>query len=386
MNNTTGYSNSAFGPQALHANTIGPVNSAFGYQALNGNTTEPAIPPSATRPSCTTRPEPQLRLRVDALKANTTGEDNSAFGVEALEAAHQRLRQRRRRVHGRGSSSRAGATTSTSTTTARRPIEHNPHRQQLRSRGQLQSPASRGHQRQRQSPSTSTPMESLARDLLPPVQGGNRGHGRRERRAPEAAARVVLYRPDLDETHVRQYGLVAGEVRRWPPSSSPRQGWCAADGAVPLRQRDAAERGAEAAATGRGGAARERGAEDGHPELEARLAKVEAAPRGSVGPARAERPSTSPGPARLQRRLPPAMTVTSSADLTWSRRAVADAHRLPVRRSPAETDEPTENGIGCPWSSIFTTSERLRADTTVPLTREAALAHVRGERVHPRPG
>jgi hypothetical protein len=66
--NTTGSQNAAFGLAALAANTTGASNSAFGYGALTTNTT--GIQNEA--------------FGIDALFANTTGSGNSAFGGGAL--------------------------------------------------------------------------------------------------------------------------------------------------------------------------------------------------------------------------------------------------------------------------------------------------------------
>jgi trimeric autotransporter adhesin len=66
--NTTGIQNAAFGLAALAANTTGASNSAFGYGALTANTT--GIQNEA--------------FGIDALIANTTGNGNAAFGGGAL--------------------------------------------------------------------------------------------------------------------------------------------------------------------------------------------------------------------------------------------------------------------------------------------------------------
>ncbi|HXK09625.1 MAG TPA: tail fiber domain-containing protein, partial [Vicinamibacteria bacterium] len=66
--NTTANSNSAFGYQALAANTTGPWNTAVGYQALAANTTG----------------DSNSALGLAALGQNTTGLENSAFGASAL--------------------------------------------------------------------------------------------------------------------------------------------------------------------------------------------------------------------------------------------------------------------------------------------------------------
>ncbi len=66
--NTTGSSNSAFGLATLYSNTIGINNSGFGYAALHANTTG-------------TQNE---GFGYEALFANTTGNGNAAFGTGAL--------------------------------------------------------------------------------------------------------------------------------------------------------------------------------------------------------------------------------------------------------------------------------------------------------------
>jgi hypothetical protein len=68
FSNTTGSSNSAFGLATLYYNTIGINNSGFGYAALHANTTG-------------TQNE---GYGYEALFANTTGNGNSAFGTGAL--------------------------------------------------------------------------------------------------------------------------------------------------------------------------------------------------------------------------------------------------------------------------------------------------------------
>ena len=68
FSNTTGTANSAFGLGALHANTTANNNSAFGYGTLYDNTTG-------------TQNE---GFGYEALFANTTGNGNAAFGTGAL--------------------------------------------------------------------------------------------------------------------------------------------------------------------------------------------------------------------------------------------------------------------------------------------------------------
>jgi len=68
FSNTTGGSNSAFGLATLYSNTIGNNNAGFGYAALHANTTG-------------TQNE---GFGYEALFANTTGNGNAAFGTGAL--------------------------------------------------------------------------------------------------------------------------------------------------------------------------------------------------------------------------------------------------------------------------------------------------------------
>ena len=66
--NTTGFGNAAFGYQALLTNTTGNFDAAFGYQALLADTTGGS----------------NAAFGVSALQNNTTGAFNSAFGPSAL--------------------------------------------------------------------------------------------------------------------------------------------------------------------------------------------------------------------------------------------------------------------------------------------------------------
>ena len=83
--NTTGVDDSAFGYQALSANTTGGLNSAFGYQALSANTTgadNSAFGCLALHAN--TGGQQNSAFGRAALFANTTGGFNSAFGIESL--------------------------------------------------------------------------------------------------------------------------------------------------------------------------------------------------------------------------------------------------------------------------------------------------------------
>jgi hypothetical protein len=85
--NTTGFFNSAFGSQALERNTIGYKNSAFGKVALQINTTgsENAAFGDGALYSNTTG-NLNSAFGTDALVGNLTGGGNSAFGAAALHA------------------------------------------------------------------------------------------------------------------------------------------------------------------------------------------------------------------------------------------------------------------------------------------------------------
>ena len=82
--NTTGFQNSAFGANALGSNMTGQDNAAFGYNALYHNTSpgnsafgSQALVSNTTGFSNTASGD-------GALESNTTGNNNSAFGVDAL--------------------------------------------------------------------------------------------------------------------------------------------------------------------------------------------------------------------------------------------------------------------------------------------------------------
>jgi len=68
VSNTTGFSNSAAGANALYSNASGNNNTAFGYFALYSNTTGTY----------------NTAAGVDALYSNTTGTYNTAVGLETL--------------------------------------------------------------------------------------------------------------------------------------------------------------------------------------------------------------------------------------------------------------------------------------------------------------
>jgi len=83
--NTTGNENAAFGNNALNANTTGGNNAAFGFNALLSNTTgggNAAFGSFALQNNTTSFENSAFGY--GALKSNTTGLNNSAFGTNAL--------------------------------------------------------------------------------------------------------------------------------------------------------------------------------------------------------------------------------------------------------------------------------------------------------------
>jgi hypothetical protein len=82
---TSGESNSAFGAWALHANTWGYWNSAFGFQALASNTGGSYSAAFGMRALiANTTGSYNSAFGFDALTSNTEGTSNSAFGLGAL--------------------------------------------------------------------------------------------------------------------------------------------------------------------------------------------------------------------------------------------------------------------------------------------------------------
>jgi hypothetical protein len=84
--NTTGFNNSAFGSQALFANTTGIQNSAFGSNALTSNTASSNSAFGSNALTSNTTGIQNSAFGSNALQANTTASNNSAFGVSALQA------------------------------------------------------------------------------------------------------------------------------------------------------------------------------------------------------------------------------------------------------------------------------------------------------------
>ncbi|MFI5058784.1 MAG: tail fiber domain-containing protein [Candidatus Acidiferrales bacterium] len=85
--NTTGGLNAAFGDNALTANTTGVSNDAFGMQALQNNTTGGANAAFGTFALASNMTGfDNDAFGTSALTNNTTGGNNSAFGVNALQS------------------------------------------------------------------------------------------------------------------------------------------------------------------------------------------------------------------------------------------------------------------------------------------------------------
>jgi hypothetical protein len=84
--NTTGVQNSAFGDDALFANTTACCNAAFGSNALTSNTASSNSAFGSNALTSNTTGIQNSAFGSNALQANTTASNNSAFGVSALQA------------------------------------------------------------------------------------------------------------------------------------------------------------------------------------------------------------------------------------------------------------------------------------------------------------
>ena len=84
--NTTGCCNAAFGAVALHSNTTSNDNSAFGIEALTANTAAGNSAFGRAALKANTSGNNAAAFGHNALLANTTGNGNSAFGPNALQA------------------------------------------------------------------------------------------------------------------------------------------------------------------------------------------------------------------------------------------------------------------------------------------------------------
>ncbi len=84
LSNTTGMQNSAFGKFALIANTTGSNNSAFGIDGLENNTTGSGNAAFGASVLVANTGDNNSAFGISTLVANTTGFNNSAFGIDAL--------------------------------------------------------------------------------------------------------------------------------------------------------------------------------------------------------------------------------------------------------------------------------------------------------------
>ncbi len=234
VSNTTGLLNAAFGNQALYANTTGSANAAFGYGALGGNTTAvnnsafgyQALIANATGSA-------NSAFGYAALLANTTGGGNSAFGYLALSASTGNWNS------AFGYRALIGLTTGMGNTAigtfagnlltsgsdniylnnSGAPSESNTMRL---GGGDISNTYIAGVY-------SNTSALGLAVFVNPSGKLGTTISSRRykEQIADMSAESDVLmklrpvtfyYRPELDETHLRQYGLVAEEVAEVAPA------------------------------------------------------------------------------------------------------------------------------------------------------------------------
>jgi len=197
--NTTGYRNSAFGDGALNASTTGIANSAFGYWALLRSTTggsNSAFGDSAL--SANTTGNSNSALGYNALGQLTTGAGNVAVGVNAgvnLTSGSYNVYIANLGVTTESNTTRIGYAGQTATyitgiynaTVSDRAVYVN-------SSGQLGTLTS---SRRYKEEIVDMEAESDVLLKLRPVS--------------------FYYRPELDDTHLRQYGLVAEEVAEVAP-------------------------------------------------------------------------------------------------------------------------------------------------------------------------
>jgi len=217
--NISGEFNSAFGAWALHANTTGYWNSAFGFQALASNTTGSF----------------NLAFGLNTLIANTTGSYNAAFGNNALYG----LRTGESNValgHGALMQLTAGYGNVAVGVSAGWSLEAGSNNIYIGSQG---APASEQNTIRIGSVTLATATyiggisgQTSASGLAVYVASdGKLGTTTSSRRYKEEIADMdaesdvlsklrpvsFYYRRELDETHLRQYGLVAEEVAEVAP-------------------------------------------------------------------------------------------------------------------------------------------------------------------------
>jgi hypothetical protein len=199
--NTTASYNSAFGNGALQANTTGDYNSAFGFAALFKNTTGPS----------------NSAFGVGALNSNTTGGGNSAFGNGALQSSTTG-----------GSNVAVGATAGSNLTSGSNNV-YIANSGAATESGVIHIGTAGVHTATYVAGiSGQTSASGVAVYVNPDGKLGTATSSRRykEQIADMSAESDVLlklrpvsfyYRPELDETHLRQYGLVAEEVAEVAP-------------------------------------------------------------------------------------------------------------------------------------------------------------------------
>jgi trimeric autotransporter adhesin len=217
--NTTGSSNSAFGDLALYRNTAGFSNSAVGDHALYSNTTGAANSAVGTGAlGSNTTAESNSAYGVSALGAHTTGNGSSAFGAQAL------------LQHSSGSYNTAvGAGAGGNLVTG----SYNLYLDNLGGASTESNTIRIGNDGYHIATYVAgiygkTSASGIAVYVNSSGQLGTTTSSRRykEQIADMDAESDVLmnlrpvsfyYRPELDETHTRQYGLVAEEVAELAP-------------------------------------------------------------------------------------------------------------------------------------------------------------------------
>jgi hypothetical protein len=215
--NTTGAQNDAFGNSALFSNTMGNNNAAFGFFALHANATgsnNAAFGDSALAASTATN---NSAFGVFALSHSTMGGDNVAFGTNALQGLL------------RGSANIAiGSSAGTNLSGAE---SHDIY---------LGHPGAAGESKTIRIGDGSTQTAAFITGISGVNVSGSavmvNGNGQlgvmvSSRRFKEEIADMsgesdvlmklrpvaFFYKPELDDTHIRQYGLVAEEVAQVAP-------------------------------------------------------------------------------------------------------------------------------------------------------------------------
>ena len=197
--NTTGMQNAAFGNSALIANTSGNTNSAFGTGALLANTTGNSTPPSASsrsspaRRAATTPPSAKARSLASKLD-----QGNLALGT--------RWQQPDRAPKATTSTSATAAWPANQTPPQRNGPDSGLHHRDLGTDQRQRRDCLHQHRRQLGTITSSRRFKHEIADM-----------GAESDLLMKLRPVAFYYKPELDETRTRQYGLVAEEVAQVAP-------------------------------------------------------------------------------------------------------------------------------------------------------------------------